>query len=175
MTAWKGTVAAGFTAGEFAEYVSTIRFRDWAPDFIVLHNTQQPTLADWHGVPGAEWMHRLASYYRDDQQWSGGPHLFVADDLIWVFTPLNVPGVHSPSWNAESWGVESVGDFDCETMSAAQLELLVAALTQLHRLGGFDTPRLRLHKDDPKTTHTFCPGAQFDRELVTARLAQALA
>ena len=24
-----------------------------------------------------------------------GPHLFVADDLIWVFTPLPTPGIHS--------------------------------------------------------------------------------
>lgn len=59
-------------------------------------------------------MQNLQSYYRDTMKWSGGPHLFVADDLVWAFTPLTVPGVHSPSWNNVSWGVELVGDYSTE-------------------------------------------------------------
>lgn len=47
MTAWKGTVARGFTASEFSEYVSEVHFGSFMPDFIVLHNTQIPTLAQW--------------------------------------------------------------------------------------------------------------------------------
>jgi hypothetical protein len=172
--AWKGTVAKGFTRAAFAEYVSTIEFAGWIPELIILHNTQEPTLAEWHDESGEEWMHRFASYYRDDQGWSGGPHLFVADDLIWVFTPLTTPGVHSPSWNAISWGIETVGDFDHEMLEGEQLENLIEALRCLHRLAGFDTPQLKLHKDDPKTTHTYCPGALFDRALITRRLAAAL-
>jgi hypothetical protein len=175
VTAWKGTVARGFTASEFSEYVSEVHFGSFMPDFIVLHNTQIPTLAQWRKQPGATWMHNLAEYYRDEKQWSGGPHLFVAEDLIWVFTPLTVPGVHAPSWNVMSWGVESVGDFDTETMSAAQLELLVSALVSLHRLAGFASPALRLHHDDPKTTHKGCPGKHFDAALIAARVAAALA
>lgn len=174
MTAWKGTVARGFTAPEFSEYVSTIRFAGWAPDFIVLHNTQIPTLAEWHKRPGAERMKTLAAYYRDEKKWSAGPHLFVADDLIWVFTPLTVPGVHAPSWNAVSWGVETVGDFEKETLSAAHFELLVAALLPLHRLAGLATPTIRLHKEDPKTTHTGCPGRHLDKDLVINRLTALL-
>lgn len=174
MTAWKGTIARAFTAPEFSEYVSTIQFASWAPDFVVLHNTSIPTLAEWHTVPGDQRMRGLASYYRDEQKWSGGPHLFVADDRIWVFTPLTVAGVHAPSWNAVSWGVESVGDFDRETMPAAQLELLVSALVSLHRLAGFASPELRLHRDDPKTTHKSCPGKHFDYELIRTRIAAAL-
>lgn len=175
MSHWKGTVARGFTRAEFSAYISTVQFEHWIPSFVVLHNTQVPTLADWHDVPGELRMSSLEKYYRDDQGWSGGPHLFVADDRIWVFTPLAVPGVHSPSWNASSWGVESVGDFDREEMQGAQFENLVEALRCLHRLAGFDAPQLRLHKDDPKTTHTFCPGKNFPRELLSKRLAEALA
>lgn len=174
MTAWKGTVAKGFTRAAFAEYVSTIHFAGWIPEFVVLHNTQDPTLAEWHDEPGARRMETLAEYYRDGQKWSGGPHLFVADDLIWVFTPLTVAGVHSPSWNAISWGVETVGNFDHETLEGEQLENLIDALRCLHRLAGFTGPQLRLHKDDPKTTHTYCPGANFDRDVITQRLEAAL-
>jgi hypothetical protein len=174
MSRWKGTVARSFTRAAFAEYVSTVRFAQWIPSFIVLHNTLDPTLAQWHDVPGDQRMRGLTEYYRDEQQWSGGPHLFVADDLIWVFTPLTVPGVHSPSWNSVSWGVETVGDFDRELLEGEQLENLIEALRCLHRLGGFDAPQLRLHKEDPKTLHTFCPGVNFDHALVTNRLARAL-
>ncbi|HXB19876.1 MAG TPA: N-acetylmuramoyl-L-alanine amidase, partial [Candidatus Solibacter sp.] len=86
-----------------------------------------------------------------------GPHLFVADDLIWAFTPLNMTGVHSPSWNAISWGVELVGDYSKEQLGASLKENAIAALSGLHRLVGLDPNSLRLHKEDPKTTHN-CPG-----------------
>ena len=46
-------------------------------------------------------MRNLEAYYRDEQDWSAGPHLFVADDLIWVFTPLRTSWVHSPSWDGD--------------------------------------------------------------------------
>jgi hypothetical protein len=171
---WKGIVGRGFTRAEFGEYVSTLQLTRWAPDFVVLHNTQDPTLAQWHEADGAIRMAGFAKYYAEEKGWSAGPHLFVADDLIWIFTPLTVAGVHSPSWNAVSWGVETVGDFDHEELEAEQLENLVEALRCLHRLAGWNRPQLRLHKDDPKTEHTFCPGVNFDRAVITARLAQAL-
>ena len=61
------------------------------------------------------------------------PHLFVADDLIWVFTPLTVAGVHSPSWNDVAWGVEMVGEYDIETFGDAVRDNTVSALAALHR------------------------------------------
>jgi hypothetical protein len=161
--AWKGTVARGFTPAAFAVYVATLDFSRWRPSFVVVHNTQAPTFARWHDVPGEQRMRGLASYYRDDQGWSGGPHLFIADDLIWVFTPLTVPGVHSPSWNGESWGMELVGDYDREPFGEAVKGNALDALYTLHLAAGWREPQLRLHREDPKTTHTFCPGRNVDR------------
>ncbi|HZU27297.1 MAG TPA: N-acetylmuramoyl-L-alanine amidase [Bryobacteraceae bacterium] len=158
MPAWKGIVGRGFSADDFDEYVSGLSFNAWRPQFVVLHNTAAPTLAQWHSVPGATRMANLESYYRDEQKWSGGPHLFVADDLIWVFTPLTVPGVHSPSWNLISWGVEMVGDFDTEEFADPQKTNVFRALAALHAAAGLDPMSLRLHREDPKTTHA-CPGA----------------
>ena len=100
MPAWKGIVGESFSPSDFAVYVDSVNFTTWRPQFVVLHNTAVPTFIDWHNVPGDQRMRGLEHYYRDVQQWSAGPHLFVADDRIWVFTPLNTPGVHSPSWNA---------------------------------------------------------------------------
>jgi len=159
MPAWKGIIGKGFTTAQFADYVQSVHLNVWRPQFVVLHNTYIPRLADWHEVSGEQRMLNLQTCYRDTQHWSAGPHLFVADDLIWVFTPLDTPGVHSPSWNAISWGVEMVGDYSTEDFSPVVQANAASALATLHALGGMDPSTLRLHKEDPKTTHKNCPGS----------------
>ncbi|MDQ6831709.1 MAG: N-acetylmuramoyl-L-alanine amidase [Gemmatimonadota bacterium] len=175
MGTWKGTVSQSFTPDAFDSYVKTVKFGAWRPSFVVVHNTQEPKLASWHSVNGDRRMKGFTSYYRDDQKWSGGPHLFVADDLVWVFTPLNVPGVHTPSWNSVAWGVELVGDYDHEPFGDQVRENAVRALAALHGAAGLDPSTLKLHKEDPKTTHTFCPGVHVDKADLVARIQQHLA
>ena len=91
-------------------------------------------------------MRNLENFYQNVQKWSAGPHLFVADDLIWVFTPLNVSGVHSPSWNGISWGVEMVGDYAVEPFDPAVRDNTLSALATLHAALGLNPDTLRLHK-----------------------------
>src|SRR5579863_7457842 len=158
MAVWKCIVGKGFTAPDFQQYVAAIHLEAWRPQFVVVHNTQHPTLSEWRQKPGEEHLQDLQTYYRDQMHWSAGPHLFVADDLIWVFTSLTTPGVHSPSWNAISWGVEIVGDYDLEPFTDATRENVVTALACLHERAGLDPQTLRIHKEDLKTTHTYCPG-----------------
>ena len=175
MAKWKGVVAAPFHADAFEEYVSQISFTTWLPQFVVLHNTQIPKLSDWHDEPGPSRMNAFVDYYRDDQGWSGGPHLFVADDLIWVFTPLTMPGVHAPSWNQVAWGVEMVGDYDTEPLGVGVRVNVLSALATLHAARGLDPATLRLHKEDPLTTHTYCPGANVDKAQMIAGVRALLA
>ena len=176
MPAWKGIVGQGLAPAQLEAYVAALPFGAWRPQFVVLHNTQVPRLADWHTVPDDQRMKGLERYYRDELGWSGGPHLFVADDLIWLFTPLTVPGVHSPSWNASAWGVEVVGDYDREPLSAPVRANTVAALATLHAAAGLDPDSLRLHRQDPRTTHTFCPGVSLarQRDAIVAELHDLL-
>ncbi len=155
---WKGIVGEGFTAEDFAIYVQSLAFPAWRPSFIVLHNTACPTFAQWHSAPGAARMQNLQSYYRDTMKWSAGPHLFIADDLIWVFTPLTTSGIHSPSWNSVSWGVELVGNYEVEPLDPNLKSNAVSALATLHAAIGLDPTTLRLHRQDPLTTHKDCPG-----------------
>ncbi len=164
MPAWKGIVGQGFTPDQLEEHVHSLKFGLWRPQFVVLHNTQVPRMSEWHRVPGAQRMQGLQRYYRDELHWSAGPHLFVADDRIWIFTPLTLPGIHSPSWTGVAWGVEVVGDYDREPLPAAVRANTVSALATLHALAGLDPGTLRLHREDPRTTHTFCPGANLARE-----------
>jgi hypothetical protein len=174
--AWKGIVGQGYTKEAFGDYVKGLTFGLWRPSFVVLHNTAVPTFAQWHDVPGAQRMQNLQSYYRDTQHWSAGPHLFVADDLIWVFTPLTTQGVHSPSWNSISWGVELVGDYSTETMDPNLLMNAISALATLHGSLGLDPTKLKLHREDPLTTH-LCPGNEISKTSfitqVTAKLTTA--
>src|SRR6266850_1981676 len=174
MPNWKGIVGRGFRPQEFKDYVSTLTFGEWRPQFAVVHNTSSPRLSQWHSTPGEQRMRNLEEYYRDEQRWSAGPHLFIADDLIWVFTPLITSGVHSPSWNGISWGVEMVGEYEEEEFSPAVRDNTVDALATLHAWRGLDPKTIRFHKEDPKTTHKTCPGRKVDKADLIARIAERI-
>jgi hypothetical protein len=180
MSTWKGIVGRSFTASQFDDYVRELVMSDWKPSFVVLHNTSEPRLADWHRVPGEQRMQNLEDYYRNPDPsvhkpaWSAGPHLFVADDLIWVFTPLTTSGVHSPSWNGISWGVEMVGEYDEEPFSEQVRDNVIAALASLHAKLDLDPRGLRFHKEDPKTTHKDCPGKFVSKSDVIERLIERI-
>ena len=167
MPQWKGIIGQVFTPEEFKAYVAGISWDDWKPSFIVLHNTGEPTLAQRPNGLGMAHILGLQSFYRDDQGWSAGPHLFCDDQHgIWVFTSLTTPGVHSPSWNSVSLGVEMLGDYDSEEFDSgrgAQVrDNAVAAIAILSSALGIDPGTMRLHREDPKTDH-HCPGDNVDK------------
>jgi hypothetical protein len=173
MANWKGIVGRGFTPQQFKDYVGTLSFSDWRPQFVVLHNTSEPRLSQWHSTPGEIRMRNLEDYYKG-QGWSAGPHLFVADDLIWVFSPLTTSGVHSPSWNGISWGVEMVGEYEEEAFSPDVRDNTVIGLATLHAWRGIDPQTLRFHKEDPKTTHKECPGKNVNKADMIQRVEAQL-
>ena len=173
MPNWKGIVGTNFNAADFDHYIATVQFNAWRPQFVVLHNTAVPKLSDWHNVSGSARMRGLADFYQNQQKWSAGPHLFVADDFIWVFTPLNVSGVHSPSWNNIAWGVEMVGDYEVEAFDPSVRENVLSALTSMHATLGLDPNTLRLHKEDPLTTHN-CPGKNIVKAEIISGIQERL-
>jgi hypothetical protein len=175
---WQATVSKSFTPATFQEYmdeyVSNLSGPDWVPDFVVVHNTAIPRYNRWHkGENGLLNIRALEAYYRWDQKWSAGPHLFVAD-LIWVFTPLTVPGVHSPSWNGVAWGVETVGDYDKEPFVDPVRENLISALKSMHGALGADPVTMKFHREDPLTTHKGCPGANIHKPELVRLVAERL-
>ncbi len=165
-------VKRAFSQEEFRKYVEALPSSKWRPSMIVWHNTAAPSLAQWiksadadraNGlVPGITRIGNLESFFKNNNGWSGCPHLFIANDAIWVMNPLTAAGVHSPSWNSISFGIEHIGDFDVETDdSGAGLAVKnngVFATAVLCEVFGIDPAmRIMLHKQDPKTTHD-CPG-----------------
>jgi len=151
------------TVPQFAEYIRTFNFSPWRPSGMVLHNTGAPSLAQRPQGFTQQHLDNLEGYFKNDQGWPSGPHLFIDDNepAISVFSHLNRPGTHSPSWNGTHLGVELLGDYSYEDddtgRGAAVVNNAVAAFAILHARLGLDPDRIKFHKEDPRTTHD-CPG-----------------
>lgn len=172
---WKGIVGSGFDPEGFEDYCGTLRWDSWTPEFIVLHNTAVPSLDQRPVGFTAEHMRSLESYYRYRQRWNAGPHLFVDDSQIWVFTPLTVTGTHSPSWNGVALGVEMLGDYTVEAFDSGRgarvRDNAVAAIASLSRVLDLDPASMMLHKEDKRTSHRNCPGRNVDKQDFIARVS----
>jgi hypothetical protein len=169
--AWGGIVGKSFSVNEFEQYVGSVKFDVWHPRFVVVHNTSVPNRATWDGwqtrsppITDEKWALNLESFYKG-QGWSGCPHVFVTPAGILMMNHLNRRGTHTPSWNSVSWGVETVGEFEREGFEGPIKDNLIAALAILHGAAGLQllpyergVRGLHLHKEDPNTTHTSCPG-----------------
>jgi hypothetical protein len=168
----------GFTPGEFKTYVESLHWTGWKPNFLVLHNTAEPNLAQWvHSglgqTAGAQRVLNLNHYYKSDEGWHSGPHLFVAPDLIWVACDLTADGVHASCYNSESIGVEMAGDYATEAFDSGDgakvRDNAVAALAILHKAIGISPDTLRFHKECIRDHHD-CPGRNVDKADVIARV-----
>ena len=57
MSPWTGIIDKAFTRAEIVPYIKSLQFTNWQGQFVVLHNTQAPTLAQWHenapAIPGS--------------------------------------------------------------------------------------------------------------------------
>ena len=155
-------IGRGLTRGEFLTYLNggdgqpAYNFGTIPPDFIVLHHTWKPTLGDWtagEAGMGADaiinkrlrTVARQRDRYRDVLHWSAGPHLFIDDRYIWLFTPMRDIGIHASFGNSHdgirhySIGIEVVGNYIETKWSdpvASLVGFAVAALKQ--RLGTFE-------------------------------------
>ena len=173
-------VKKAFTLPQLKEYIDSLVF-NWKPSLIVWHNTALPTIQQWeksyqqdllnHLEPGITRINSLENYFKG-MGWSAGPHAFVYKDKVWAFTPFNKKGVHSPSWNGIAIGIEMIADFDKEDDEhgiGLQIKNNTIALTAMlcEKLGLNPQTAIKLHKEDPKTTHD-CPGHNIavDKQLM---------
>jgi hypothetical protein len=148
----------------------------WRPSNFVIHNTASPTLYQWwNSVPPAQRMENLRSYYENEMGWSAGPHCFIDGKSWWIFTPFNVKGVHSPSWNGTMLGFECVGNYDTESdetgMGAQVMKMAHALSGEVCAYFGWDPGNLKFHKEDPATDHD-CPGRNMVKSEFIADIEQ---
>lgn len=138
-----------------------------------IHHTFRPTVQQWRGRFS---MAGLVNFYRDEKQWTAGPHLFLAPDGIWQLTPLNMPGVHAHDpCNSTHWGIEVVGDYTAQPWSPPLTNLVLDTLAVLFRWRGLvvSAETLNSHNTCPNNA-TSCPGAAVNMRDVRTMLALRL-
>lgn len=158
---------------EFTDYVKTKNFGKLPPNEIVVHHTAVPTKEQWRGVSSIDAIKR---YYENTKKWSAGPHLFIAEDGIWLFTDMYNVGIHAGPGNAEwlsngkvirghnvpggkllaySIGIEVVGSYDKEVWSGETKLNAIHAIKTLKGHLRIPDIKLTFHRDYmPKS----CPG-----------------
>jgi hypothetical protein len=156
-------IGKGLTGPEFEQYVQSYDFGSVPPDQLIIHNTYIPD-ASWASVSANQrtWWDRneaglaenqiyakraqqldgLMRFYRDTYGWDRGPHLFVDERWIWLFTPMYDIGIHAAEGNSYrdkggrlhySIGIETVGYFTERGWHPQQAALLRQAVQALAR------------------------------------------
>jgi hypothetical protein len=176
-------IGQGLTADEFTAYVQSYDFGTLPPTFVVLHHT---------AVPGASWapsssnwdaneagldfaarkqqrkrrLDGIMGFYQNQLGWDRGPHLFIDEQFIWLFSPMRERGIHAAegngAWNSYSIGIEVIGDFTNNIWPPAVEALVGHAVAVLHeRLKTFELAyrpgvgAISSHRDYNKPS---CPG-----------------
>jgi hypothetical protein len=167
------------TLPEFERHLATLDLG--RVDQVVIHHTYQPNLDDWRRQGGAFWLNAMKAVYEqkpwtDDQGrehlgWTAGPHLYVDDGGVWLFTPLTQDGVGVAGHNARTRHIEVVGDYREAPPTGAVWANAVAAAALTLRRAGLGVERLTYHRALVGTTE--CPGAGFIREWPAFKAAVA--
>lgn len=148
---------------EFRDYVATYDFGPQLPDKLVIHHTWRPTKEGWGGSHSIEGLKR----YYEGKGWPAGPHIFVAEDGIWLFSPMNKDGIHAAELNIRSIGIEVVGDYDQEKWSGKTKENALGVIKVLMGRLSVDKQHLFFHRDVSNKT---CPGAAITKEWLFGEL-----
>lgn len=160
-----GIVKKSFTVDTFDKYIDTVVAKNmavWRPMGVVIHNTGKHSkwTATTTAAEAVQYMRNMSVTW-DNAGWSSGPHLVIGPcGNIVCATPLWLRGTHSPSWNSTHWGIEMVGDFDFDPFGNVQRDAVTIAIASLFQMLGRtpDDSSIKLHKEDPKTSHKRCPG-----------------
>lgn len=148
---------------EFRDYVATYDFGTQPANKLVIHHTWRPTKEGWGGAHSIEGLKR----YYEGKGWPAGPHLFVAEDGIWLFSAMRQDGIHASELNHRSIGLEVVGDYDKEKWTGKTKENSLGVIKILIAQLGLDKNQIHFHRDiSPKT----CPGSAITREWLFGEL-----
>ncbi len=148
---------------EFRHYIKDYDFGPVSPNKLVIHHTYKPNQSTWSGE---RTMLGLKRHY-EGKGWPAGPHLFIAEDGIWLFSPMQKDGVHARSLNRGSIGIEVVGDYTNQVWSGTTKANAFGAIKSLMvhlRLSDSD---IYFHKESSPTS---CPGNAITKEWLFAEL-----
>lgn len=168
----------------FSTYLSEKSF-SLKPNEIVLHHTWRPTAEQWQGQKSINGM--KAFYER--KGWAAGPHIYIYEDEIWLFTDISKVGVHAGSANAtwrkgdkvvtgygpyagytlESYsiGIEVVGNYESQLWDEKTKETVLAVINNLQE--ALKIQKIAFHRDY-QIKASGCPGWAITHEWVEREL-----
>lgn len=158
---------------DFAKYVEEKDFGKIPPTKLVIHHTWKPTKAEWKGE---KTLFGIKNYY-EGKGWKAGPHLFIADDGVWLFTDMYDVGIHAGAGNAGySWGrlkwysigIEVVGDYDNAKWDGKTKSNALFVIKTLRDKLGIANDDITFHRDWTNTKS--CPGWSITKEWLAAEL-----
>ena len=156
-----------FDAEAFKEYIETVNL-NWISS-VTVHHTASPNLAQRPKGWTIQHMRNIADYYKNGLGWSSGPHLFTDEDQIFGMSSLWKPGVHARSFNRNSIGIETLGDYDNEDPKSGRgLECwhtTAQATAIILEKRGLEPSNstVKFHRNDPQTSKT-CPGRLVEKD-----------
>lgn len=139
---------------EWTRYCEGYDFGTVWPNKVVLHHTYIPNLQQWQGLKS---MKSMQTHYKG-LGWSSAPHIYVAPEGIWLFTPMKDVGTHARWCNETrsngrlvgySIGVEMVGDYTKVSPSGAVWSNTLSVLGEL-------SERLSIKPRQLITFHRYC-------------------
>lgn len=112
----------------------------------------------WHHSGGGGTVESIHNMHIRDKKWVGiGYNLVIyKDGTVHEGRPLNAIGAHATGHNSRGIGVCCIGNFENETMPAAQLR--AAKEVQAYLKGKYPKAATKKHRDVNATT---CPGKNF--------------
>jgi len=148
---------------EFKDYVKDYNFGFLPADKLVIHHTWRPTKEQWNGEHSIQ---GLKEYY-ERKGWRASAHLFIAEDGIWLFTPMRQNGIHAGIGNWRSIGIEVVGDYDYEKWSGQTKDFALSAIKTLQDHLSINNEMVKFHRDFSTKS---CPGHAITKEWLFAEL-----
>ena len=92
----------------------------------------------------------------EGKDWSSGPHFFVAPEGIWLFTDINIQGVHANKGNKGSIGIEIIGRYDKKPPSGKIWNNTKELVNSLLKKFNLKLSHIHFHREyNPKKS---CPG-----------------
>lgn len=198
-------IGKGLTPEEFAVYVNQYNIGSIPPSFLVFHHTYIPS-ASWDRTnTGRDWdaneqglntgqvynkrrvqLNGIRNYYRDSLKWDRGPHLFIDEKWVWLFTPLYYQGIHAGPANGYwkggkyyySIGIEVIGNYSqVEWPESVQRNVSVVSKALYHKckawkpVYGKGPGFISSHRD---YMHTSCTGNAIRNEFIEHVVAKGI-
>lgn len=149
---------------EFKQYIKDYYFGSQPANKLVIHHTWKPTLETWDG---ARTIQGLKRYY-EGKGWPAGPHLFIANNDIWLFTPMRQNGIHAGRLNDRSIGIEVVGNYDQKVWSGPTKQTALGVIRLLQQRLAILNKGIFFHRDASSKS---CPGNAITKPWLMAELA----